>query len=46
MDGLGEVFSNGAERAGRDHETAVHDLHAKIGELTVEQDFLARGLKR
>ena len=46
MDGLGEVFSNGTERAGRDHETAVHDLHAKIGELTVERDFLARGLKR
>ena len=46
MDGLGEVFSNGAERAGRDHETEVRDLHAKIGQLTVERDFLARGLKR
>jgi len=46
MDGLNEVFSNGAERAGRDHEYEVHDLHAKIGQLTVERDFLARGLKR
>ena len=46
MDGLGAVFSNGAERAGRDHESEVHDLHAKIGQLTVERDFLARGLKR
>ena len=46
MDGLGEVFSNGAERAGRDHEAEVRDLHAKIGELAVERDFLARGLKR
>jgi len=46
MDGLNEVFSNGAERAGRDHESEVHDLHAKIGQLTVERDFLARGLKR
>jgi len=46
IDGLGEVFSNGAERAGRDHEAEVRDLHAKIGELTVERDFLARGLKR
>ncbi len=46
MDGLGEVFSNGADRALRDHETEVRDLHAKIGELTVERDFLARGLKR
>ena len=46
MDGLGAVFSNGAERAGRDHEAALHDLHAKIGQLTVERDFLAGGLKR
>ena len=46
MDGLGTVFSNGAERSGRDHESEVYDLHAKIGQLTVERDFLARGLKR
>lgn len=46
MDGLGAVFSSGAERAGREHEAELHDLHAKIGELTVERDFLARGLKR
>ena len=46
VDGLNAVFSNGAERAGRDHESEVHDLHAKIGQLTVERDFLARGLKR
>ncbi len=46
MDGLGEVFSNGADRATRDHEDEVHDLHAKIGQLTVERDFLAKGLKR
>ncbi len=46
MDGLGEVFSNGPDRARRDHESEVRDLHAKIGELTVERDFLARGLKR
>ena len=43
VDGLGEVFSNGANRACRDHESEVRDLHAKIGELTVERDFLARG---
>jgi transposase len=46
VDGLGEVFSNGVDRARRDHESDVRDLHAKIGELTVERDFLARGLKR
>jgi|TARA_B100000315_G_scaffold158274_1_gene146924 transposase-like protein len=46
VDGLGAVFSNGADRAVRDHEVEVRDLHAKIGELMVERDFLAGGLKR
>ena len=46
VDGLGEVFSNGADQARRDHEAEIHDLHAKIGQLTVERDFLAGGLKR
>jgi transposase len=46
MDGLGAVFSNGADKARVDHEGEIHDLHAKIGQLTVERDFLARGLKR
>ena len=46
MDGLGAVFSNGADKVGADHEAEVHDLHAKIGQLTVERDFLAKGLKR
>jgi len=40
------MFSNGADRARMDHDTEVHDLHAKIGQLTVERDFLAKGLKR
>ena len=46
MDGLGAVFSVGADKAGSDHEAEVHDLRAKIGQLTVERDFLAKGLKR
>ena len=46
MDGLGAVFSGGADKAGSDHEAEVHDLHAKIDQLTVERDFLAKGLKR
>jgi transposase len=44
MDGLGAVFANGTDQAGSDYEAEVHDLHAKIGQLTVERDFLARGL--
>jgi len=46
MDGLGAVFSNGADKARADHDDEVHELHAKIGQLTVERDFLANGLKR
>ncbi len=46
MDGLGAIFSNGADKAGSDHEEKVHHLHAKIGELAVERDFLASGLVR
>jgi transposase len=39
VEGLGEVFSNGVDRACRDHEYEVRNLHAKIGELTVERDL-------
>ena len=46
VDGLSEVFSNGTDREQQDHETEVRDLHTKIGQLTVERDFLAGGLKR
>lgn len=46
VDGLSGVFSDTAEKTERDHEATVRDLHTKIGELTVERDFLARGLKR
>ena len=43
IDGLGEVFSNGADRERQDRETEVGDLHAKIGQLTVERDFWPAG---
>jgi transposase-like protein len=46
MDGLGAMFSNGIDKARIDHEDEIHGLHAKIGQLTVERDFLAKGLKR
>ena len=41
MEGLGAMFSNGVDKARVEDE--VHDLHAKIGQLTVERDFLAKG---
>ena len=46
FEGLGEVFSNGADRERQDRESEVRDLHAKIGQLMVERDFLVGGLKR
>lgn len=46
MDGLDAVFSNGSETDRRDHEAEIERLHAKIGRLTVERDFLSKGLKR
>lgn len=44
--GMGEIFSNGADRERQDHEAEIRELHAKIGQLTVERDFLSGGLKR
>lgn len=46
VDGLGDVFSNSSDGSVRDHEAEVKELHAKIGQLMVERDFLASGLKR
>ena len=40
------MFSNGADKTRVDREDEVLDLHAKIGQLTVERDYLAKGLKR
>jgi transposase-like protein len=46
MDGLDEVFATGSDASRRDHEAEIERLHAKIGQLTVERDFLSKGLKR
>ncbi len=46
VDGLSEVFSNGADHGRQDRKSEIRDLHAKIGQLTVERDFLSKGLKR
>ena len=46
VEGMKEVFSKGAERSRGDHEGEIPDLHAKIGELTVERDFGQEGSSR
>ena len=45
-DGMAEVFLGKADRKERDHESEVKELHAKIGQLTVERDFLAKAFGR
>ena len=45
LSGAVDVFGKGAQKA-EDSEAAFAELHAKIGMLTMESDFLAQGLER
>lgn len=45
LEGASGVFERGGKRATEIDEEQVKDLHAKIGELAVANDFLARKLK-
>lgn len=44
VEGAGDLFNRGSQ-GGKDEE-AVEALHAKIGQLTMENDFLERRLTR
>ena len=47
LDGLSGVFAGSKSGFAPSYMDAkIKDLHAKIGELTVERDFLSRGLDR
>ena len=46
VQGMKEVFSSRRSKREKDHEAKIRELHAKIGELTVERDFFLRGLQR
>ena len=39
-------FSGKLEKAHADQEGQIHELHAKIGQLSVERDFLVDAAKR
>ncbi len=45
LEGASGVFERGGRKAPEVDEEQVKDLHAKIGELAVANDFLARKLK-
>ena len=40
-----QVFG-GSEKQAEESEHKIKELHAKIGQLTMERDFLERGLER
>ena len=46
LEGLEDVFSGSGSKRAADREATIRELHAKIGELTVERDFFLRGLGR
>ena len=45
MSGAEELFENGTAKSD-DTERKMKELHAKIGELTMDRDFLSRALGR
>ena len=46
IEGMALSFSGKPEAAGSCSSVEVDRLHAKIGQLVVERDFLAKGLSR
>ena len=45
LEGAPEVFERGRKSAPETDPEQIKDLHARIGELTVERDFLSKKLK-
>ncbi len=43
---MAEIFSGKVDRTRKNEEAHIKDLHAKIGQLTVERDFLAKAFGR
>lgn len=46
LDSAAGAFEAGSGHRADDSEGKIKELHAKIGELTMERDFLGRGLSR
>jgi transposase len=45
-EGIVGIFSSKSAGPDRSHEAEVKELHAKIGELTIETDFLSKAFGR
>lgn len=46
IEAMAAGFSDKQQRQQNDHATQIKELHAKIGQLTVEKDFLVDASKR
>ena len=46
IDNLAAAFAGTDERSTKANDAQIKDLHAKIGQLTVERDFLAKAFER
>lgn len=46
IDNMAAAFSGAVERSNQAEESQIKELHAKIGQLTVERDFLAKAFGR
>jgi len=46
LENMKEGFVRGTPASSADHEAEIQTLQAKIGELVVERDFLARAFDR
>ena len=46
QESLPGIFAKNSERTNAAQDTEVKELHAKIGQLTIENDFLAKAFGR
>lgn len=46
LEGLSDIFKGKTCRSDVAHEAQIKELHAKIGQLTVERDFLGKAFGR
>jgi len=42
LEGLTDIFAGKPEKVSHSREAEIKELHAKIGQLTVERDFLVK----
>lgn len=46
VENMSGMFERGADKRTENHEAEIKELHAKIGQLTVERDFLVSASRR